>query len=309
MSNSLRESTRSLIDAATAVVNDLADFWPLTLRQIYYQLVSQLAIQNRLGAYKRLSRVLSNARIAGLVPWEAMEDRSRSMLESGGWSDVRSFVDDELARFCVGYRRDLMQGQARRLEIWVEKDALASIIHRVAFEYCVPVIVARGFSSTSYVKQCADRINASRLSAGQLTHVLYFGDFDPSGWEMPEAMQRKLIDRLDVCPASFLIERCALLPEQIEQYELPEDPDAMKEADSRTAKFLELFGEDVSPVELDALHPEALQEIVRDAITRRLNLAEFARQRDVEESERRRSEFVAGQVQEVVCGLLAREGD
>jgi len=67
MSNSLRESTRSLIDAATAVVNDLADFWPLTLRQIYYQLVSQLAIQNRLGAYKRLSRVLSNARIAGQV--------------------------------------------------------------------------------------------------------------------------------------------------------------------------------------------------------------------------------------------------
>jgi hypothetical protein len=309
MSNKLRESTRTLVNASLDVINGLADFWPLTLRQIYYQLVALLVLGNRLGEYKRLSRVLSDARIAGLVPWEAMEDRSRSTLESGGWSDVRSFVQEEVGRFCYGYRRDLMQGQEHRLEIWVEKDALASIVHRIAFEYCVRVVVARGFSSTSYVKQCADRINESLLSAKQSTRVLYFGDFDPSGWEMPEAMRRKLVDRMDVCPLSLVIERCALLPEHIREHELPEDPDAMKEGDSRTAKFLELFGAGVSPVELDAIHPGTLQEIVRDAITRNLDMAEFARQQDVEESERQKSELIAGQVREFVSGQLSRETD
>lgn len=308
MSSTLRQSTRSLIDAATAIVNGLVDFWPLTLRQIYYQLVSQLVLENRLGEYKRLSRILSDARIAGQVPWEAMEDRSRSMLVSGGWPHARSFVDDQVGDFCLGYRRDLLQGQTHRLEIWVEKDALASIIHRVAFAYCVPVIVARGFSSTSYVKQCADRITASLSEAKQSTRVLYFGDFDPSGWEMPEAMRRKLVDRLDVSPGSLVIERCALLPEQIQEHGLPKDPDAMKEGDSRTAKFLSLFGADVSPVELDAIHPETLQEIVRGAITRNLNMASFAHQQEVETVERQSVDRIAGQVSEFVTDLLAQEG-
>jgi hypothetical protein len=309
MSNKLRESTQTLVNASLDAINGLADFWPLTLRQIYYQLVSRLAIENRIGEYKRLSRILSEARIAGLVPWEAMEDRSRATLVSGGWADARSFIQDEAIRFCRGYRRDLLQQQRQRLEIWVEKDALASIIHHVAFDYCVPVVVARGFSSTSYVKQCADRINANLLAAKQLTRVLYFGDFDPSGWEMPEAMQRKLVDQMGVCPVSLNIERCALLPQQIKDHELPENPEAMKEGDSRTAKFLQLFGWNVSPVELDALHPEVLQEIVREAIFRNLSMDEFERQQRIENSETAQSERIAGQVREFVSGQLSRETD
>ncbi len=300
----MRSATINLVDAAIEVLNSLRDYWPLTLRQIYYQLVSRLVIENRLGEYKRLSRVLSDARLAGHVPWEAMEDRSRTILESGGWSDVTSFLKDEAIRFGFGYRRDLLQDQRERLEVWVEKDALSAIVHRVAFEYCVPVIVAKGFSSTSYVKQCANRINRALVESRQCTRVLYFGDFDPSGWEMPLAMERKLVDRLNVCPVSLAIERCALVPEQIRANELPEDPDAMKAGDSRTAKFLELFGADVSPVELDALHPEMLEEVVRDSIERNLDMEKFAGQQEIEEQERRTSEYVAGQVRDFVERLL-----
>lgn len=295
------QTTLNLIDAALEVIGELREFWPLTLRQIYYQLVSRLILENRLGEYKRLSRVLSQARIAGQVPWSAMEDRSRSMLASGGWSDARTFVGEQAAEFCVGYRRDLLQGQKHRLEIWIEKDALSGIVHGVAFEYCVPVIVARGFSSTSYVKQCYDRIITSLEQHRQLTRVLYYGDFDPSGWEMPEAMYRKLVDQMELPGPALDIQRCALLPGQIAAYELPEDPDAMKTGDSRTANFLEIFGADVCCVELDALHPETLQETVRNAIEDNLNMDEFTRQQELEESERGKVARIAGQVRDFVA--------
>jgi hypothetical protein len=178
-----------------AVIDGLRDYWPLTLRQVYYQLVAAGMIMNCRNAYGMLSRTLAKAHLDGLVPWEALEDRSRSLLNSGGWCDRNAFVDSESSDFLIGYRRDLLQGQRQRPEIWIEKDALSRVCHRVAMPYCVPVIVARGFSSVSFLNEARDRINQT-AEAGQLTKILYFGDLDPSGWAMLPAMQETLVNEM-----------------------------------------------------------------------------------------------------------------
>lgn len=107
----LGDTSRALLAQVDSVLNELSEFWPLTLRQLYYQ-------------YKRLSELLTKARLAGLVPWEAIEDRSRVRLPSAGFADWRKFAKYELDDFLQGYRRDLLQGQKIALELWIEKDAL-----------------------------------------------------------------------------------------------------------------------------------------------------------------------------------------
>lgn len=270
-------SSLAYLERAKQVMADLSDYWPLTLRQIYYQLVGALVIENNIGEYKKLSDTLADARIDGLIEWEAMEDRSRTLLDSTGWTDKTIFTEAHLENFLSGYNRDLLQSQDCAIEAWVEKDALAHIIHGVAAPYCVSVIVAKGFSSVTFKDQCRNRIVAN-ARAGRRTLILYFGDLDPSGWSMLPAMMKTLQEHMrlkDVVSA----ERCALLPEQVFEYSLPRSIDAMKEKDSRTPKYRAMLREAGYPddlaVELDALPPRTLENLVRDSIERNLDLVRF----------------------------------
>lgn len=280
------------------MLEELRDFWPLTLRQLYYQLVARLVIENSLNQYKRLSALLATARLDGLVPWEALEDRSRMTLHSGGWANKREFVAHELDNLFVGYRRDLLQSQPHALELWIEKDALSRIVHEAAFPYCVPVIVARGFSSISYVNECRKRLERN-AKMGKRTVILYFGDLDPSGWEMLPALLETLTGEMGL---GDFVEgvRCALRPEQVEQYRLPRSPDAMKATDSRAKKFKEMlrasgYSDDLA-VELDALPPETLARLVRESIERHLDMSLFKKECEKEEAERLELEEVKGRI-------------
>src|SRR5512144_164521 len=205
----MKEKTRTYLDTVIKTVESMRAYWPLTLRQVYYQLVAALVIDNRLNEYKRLSKLLSDARLNGELPWESMEDRSRVYLRSGGWPSKTAFADQQMRNFLEGYRRDLLQHQPARLELWIEKDALSRIVHEVAFTYCVPVIAARGFSSTTFKNECRKRILWNH-SQGQRTIILYFGDLDPSGWEMLPAMMRTFREKMDLSEQQVTSYRCAL---------------------------------------------------------------------------------------------------
>lgn len=284
------------LNRVIGILNELADYWPLTLRQVYYQLVAGGAIQNNLGEYSKLSRILTKARLDGYVSWEAIEDRTRVFLESGGWTDQGCFVEEELEHFLAGYRRDLLQSQAVALEVWVEKDALSRVCHKVAFPLCVPVIVARGFSSISYVHECRKRVE-SNARDGKQTVILYFGDLDPSGWEMLPAMLETLRIEMGL---GELVEgkRCALNLEHVEAYGLPLNPDALKPTDTRAKKYMARFGD--LAVELDALPPATLESLVRGAIEINLDLSKY-------EVERQRGEQERGRIAAMrhkVCGLI-----
>ena len=292
-------ATLAYLEHVVAVLNGLTDYWPLTLRQVYYQLVASGAIQNNLGEYSKLSRILTKARLDGYVSWDAMEDRTRVTLNSGGWMDQEHFVDYELDNFLTGYRRDLLQTQVAALEIWVEKDALSRVCHNVAFPYCVPVIVARGFSSISYVHECRKRVKAN-ADEGKRTVILYFGDLDPSGWEMLPAMLETLQNEMAL---ENLVEgkRCALTLEQVGAYNLPRNPDALKPTDTRAKKYMDRFGN--LAVELDALPPATLESLVRGAIESNLDLSKFEAEQQREAQERARLAAIRHKVKGLIGAI------
>ncbi len=265
-----------------AVLESLRDYWPLTLRQVYYQLVAQGVIENKVSEYGMLSKLLKHARLDGFVSWNTIEDRLRSARLNRGWDDKDHFIETEQEGFLVGYRRHLQQGQANYVELWVEKDALSSIFQRVADPYCVPVCTCRGFSSVSFLRQLKDRIVTSQTE-DQKPMLLYFGDFDPSGEEMLPAMRTTLEEEMGVNGAVY--KKIALTKEDITKYDLPHDPNAVKKSDSRYEKFVERWG--LYAVELDALSPDVLEGRIRDAIEDHIDLEELSRQRGIAVGERK----------------------
>ena len=268
------------LDKVNAVLNNLRNYWPLTLRQVYYQLVSQAVIENKVSEYGMLSKLLKYARLHGFVSWDAIEDRLREARLNRGWGDKTDFIETELDNFLVGYRRHLQQGQSNYIELWVEKDALSSIFQRVADPYCVPVCTCRGFSSVSFLQELRERILISQTD-DQQPFLLYFGDFDPSGEEMLPAMRTTLEEEMGVDGAVY--KKIALTKDDIVKYDLPHDPNAVKKTDSRYQKFVERWG--LYAVELDALPPDVLEERIREAIEAHIDLREFDKQRDIAEKE------------------------
>lgn len=262
------------VDRVNEILAGLQGYWPLTLRQVYYQLVAAGDIQNNTGQYNKLSRILTKARLSELVSWDAIEDRSRSTLSSYRWGDRDSYISAVTEYLFKSYRRDLLQDQAQALEIWVEKDALSRVCERSADPYGVPVIVARGFSSVSYVHECRKRI-LENSGNGHNTVILYFGDLDPSGWEMLPAMLETLQREMNLGDLVTGV-RCALKLDQVNFYNLPKNPDALKPTDTRAKKYMKLFGD--LAVELDALPPAELEALVKKAIEDNIDISLYTAQ-------------------------------
>jgi hypothetical protein len=283
----LNDKSLELVEEINRVLGDLEKYWPLTVRGLYYQLVSELIIENSKKSYKRLVTLLVKARMAGLVPWRAFHDRVRTHTTWDSDIDLKEFTDREVENFLTFYDRDLLQTQYKAVEVWIEKDAMYTYARDVAEQYQVPVVVSRGFTSLSFVHECAKRIDES-IGEGWPTHILYFGDLDPSGWEIPLAIERRLDEMLDLPDGAFQIERVALLTRHVDQYDLPFDPTAGKPKDSRYRKFVERFGN--VAVELDALRPPVFQEVLREAIERTLKMDAFRSERKIQDEERRKLE-------------------
>ncbi len=261
-----RPRTLALIDVARQI---LAEHHPMTVRQVYYQLVARQLITNKRSQYQAVSKALVAARQEGLISWDWIEDRLRRPRGVAMWSDLNDFASGAASSF----RLDVWEEQPLYLECWLEKDALSGIFEDVLRTYGVTLNVGRGYDGWDSIH------NASkRLSAGDT--VLYFGDFDPSG----EDMARSLRDRMAFFDCRPEIIKCALTPEDIERYALP--PDFAKTTDSRCAAFVAKHG-DVS-VELDALPGDVLKDRLVHEVEKRMDLVALARVRAFERSERAR---------------------
>lgn len=227
----------------------------LTLRQLYYQLVSRSVIPNSDKEYKKLSSLLSNGRLAGLVDWDAIEDRVRQPYKSSEFENIHELM--EAAAY--SYRLPRWAGQDHYCELWVEKDALAGVLRPIAQRYHITLMVNRGYSSQSAMYESANRINKSMDDYGsQSASVLYLGDLDPSG----EDMVRDIQDRLDMFEADVHVGKIALTMEQVNEYNPPPSP--TKRRDPRSADFLRKYGE--SSWEVDALPPDVLTRIIESEL-------------------------------------------
>lgn len=278
-----RGNNRSLAASVIGIIADLEDYWPLTVRQVYYQCVAKLLIPNDHKRYKAISVMVATLRRNDLVTWDAIEDRTRRTTDKRGVSDLQTFVKEQAEYFLDWryYHRCRVQEQEFYIEVATEKDALASIIEEVAWPYCVRLNVCKGQVSATMVKQMADRFKKAPL-LGQVPLLLYFGDLDPSGVAIPKAIESKLKEFHNTF---VLLRRVALNPDQLSRYGLPVSPDAAKKKDPNYDKWIAEYG-DTPPTELDALHPKDLRELVKTAIEDKLDMGSFRDQMDIEDQER-----------------------
>lgn len=246
-------STGSLgiIEKATEIIADYqAQGFTLTLRQLYYQFVSRDLLPNKQTEYKRLGSIINDARLAGMIDWDAIEDRTRNVRTVNAWDSPAEVIEASASQ----YKEDLWAEQQYRPEIWIEKDALIGVIEPVCKKYRVPFYACRGYSSQSEQYRAGKRFER-QIDAGLTPVVIHLGDHDPSGVDMT----RDNADRLEMFAYQRVeLRRLALNMDQIDQYNPPPNP--AKESDSRSTGYIEKFGD--SSWELDALDPRVIDGLI-----------------------------------------------
>ncbi len=246
------DASKDVIMAATGIIADyVAQGFRLTLRQLYYQFVSRdLVPENTKQQYKRLGNIISDARRAGLIDWDAIEDRTRFVRKNGWWDDPLDIVKAAHR----SYHRDLWEKQALRIEVWIEKDALVGVIEPTCNELDVPVFSCRGYSSDSAIWDAAYNRFREYAKKGQTVIVLHLGDHDPSGLDMTNDI-RKRLELFSGTKDWIEVRRIGLTMDQVEELQPP--PDFAKVTDSRWAWYVREYGTEES-WELDALEPQYL---------------------------------------------------
>lgn len=265
----------------------------LTLRQTFYKFVANNLFpeswidpvynakhglapntKNTEKNYNRLGSILNDARLAGLISWDAIVDRTRHVRSLAHWTSPKDLIDSAARQ----YRIDRWANQKNRVEVWIEKDALIDVVARPCTKFDVPYFSCRGYVSQSAQWRAAQRL-LGYIEGGQTPIVLHLGDHDPSGVDMT----RDMADRLELfgVPRETM-RRIALTMEQIDELQPPPDP--AKATDSRSPKYVERFGPE--SWELDALEPEYLMDLVETEIKKFRSWKVWKKRRDREKRER-----------------------
>lgn len=257
-----------LIEKAKSIISEYDQ--PLTVRQIYYRLVAGQIIDNNLKSYKRICKILGDARKCGLVLFDDIVDRTRVPIKSSSWNGLKSFLDTVKK----AYRREKWLKQENWVEVWLEKDALSGVFEPITDKYDVYLVIGRGYPSLSALNDAARRFPEDKP-----TTILYFGDFDPTGEDIPRSIKSNLSE----CFGKRVnLERIAITSADVEEYNLPPAP--TKRSDPRSSGFVQKHG-DVA-VELDALPPDVLQEKIESSIKRHIDIEQFEQDVKLEEKER-----------------------
>lgn len=254
-----KQATVDLIDQANRIIEEYAkQGFDLTLRQLYYQFVSRDLIDNTQKEYSRLGAIINDARLAGLVDWLSIVDRTRNLQAASNWSDPAEIVETCAQQFRV----DRWAGQPYRPEVWIEKDALVGVIQGVCDRMDVPYFSCRGYTSQSEMWSASQRL-LRYARRGQKPMIIHLGDHDPSGIDM----SRDIFDRLSLFMTTDgakkpRVERIALNMDQVDRYDPPPNP--TKLTDSRASSYLDKYGRE--SWELDALEPSVLAKLIEDTI-------------------------------------------
>ena len=254
----------NIIDQANVIITDyMAQGFKLTLRQLYYRFIAgdlfpeswrdSQGTKNNQKNYDKLGSIINDARLAGLVDWEAIEDRTRNLRSLSHWDSPNQI----LSACAQQYRIDKWADQTYRPEVFIEKDALVGVISGICEQYDVPYFSCRGYSSQSEMWAAGQRLE-DHINNGQTPIILHLGDHDPSGNDMT----RDIRERLKLFMGGTEVRRLALNYDQVQQFNPPPSP--AKITDSRAAAYIASFGND--SWELDSMEPQVLVDLIEDAI-------------------------------------------
>lgn len=284
-----RGETKTLLARCQSILSDYKDDGlQLTVRQLFYQLVSRDVIANDQSQYNRLQRIVKRGRRAGYLDWEMIVDRGRSLRQRQRWGSPEEIIEAS-AR---SYHIDLWQDQRFRPEVWIEKDALVGVIESTCETLDVPYLSTRGYVSDSAAWRAAERFRdvmdgeksartepAQSNGVEQIPVVIHLSDHDPSGVDMT----RDLREKFELFGLQFPIERVALTMDQIREYDPP--PNYAKASDTRSDGYVEQYGTECW--ELDALDPSVIQSVVQSAVEDRITSRESFSTRKEERAEQR----------------------
>lgn len=265
------------LEAVVAVLESLRDYWPLSDRNIHYQLLNNPPLRwtkttarakkeseryaNDEKSYQDLTRLLTQARFQGYVPFDAIHDPTRPVTEWNVFGTAGQYVRSATEEFLRYYSRDLLQSQPNHIEVIGEKNTLASILKPVCADYTVPLTIGRGYCSVPPRKAIYDRY-ANSGKEGLVVVVL--SDHDPDGEVIAESVARSLRDDFRIPAHRITAVRAALTNEQVHSLGLPPNNERAKASSSNFRKFVRQFGHKV--YELEALSPPTLQQMLRDAL-------------------------------------------
>lgn len=231
----------------------------LTIRALHYQLVSR-GMTNTLQHYKRVVAAMEVARWDGRVDFEAFSDRDRAMVgmtkaEATDLEEKQAEAKQQVRAWMRSYRKNRWENQPYYPEILIEKKALEGVFAKPCREWDVAVGACKGYPSLTFLYELSERMRDAK-NEGKQPIILYFGDYDPSGEDIPRSIGENL-DKFGVYGVE--IRRIALMEHQVIEWKLPPAP--AKETDSRTANW-----DGLGQVELDAVKPEKLVAMLNEAI-------------------------------------------
>ena len=312
--NRLRRTRAELAAVDDAIVQAVETEHPVTLRGVFYRVVSAGAVEKTEHGYRLIGRELLKLRRAGAIRYDWITDGTRWINKPDSYDDLTQMLEDAAA----SYRRALWHRQPVEVQIYSEKDAISGVVLPVTHRWDVPLGIVRGYSSESFAWSVAQSI-IDAAGRGKDTHVYQLGDHDPSGVDAWRAFRktvcgflmeehRELMARVTaahpeadfgdgadldgqhfgsetLCTFSVgdqvrtaFFERLAVTEIQVRQLDLPTRP--TKQSDTRAASF------DGGSVEVDAIAPTVLRQIVEDAITQHIDAEALRLDQVAEQSER-----------------------
>ena len=273
-----RRTKREIAELRDLLEQVLRQSQPMTVRQVFYQMVGIGAIEKTEAEYKStVCRLLAEMRRDSQIPFGWIADNTRWQRKPR----THASLSDALHQTAELYRRRVWDAQHAYVEVWLEKDALAGVLYRETEQWDVPLMVTRGFSSLSFLHSAAEVI----ADVGKPAYLYYFGDRDPSGVMIDRKVEQDL--RAMAPEAEIHFQRVAVTAEQVVTLNLPTRP--TKASDSRSRSFV---GESV---EVDAIEPATLREIVRTCIEQHIDERALRRTLTIEREERASLRSIAEQ--------------
>lgn len=286
-----RGKSLELIELVNKVINEYkAQGYELTLRQAYYQLVARGYIPNNERSYKNIGNLINDGRLAGLIDWYAITDRTRNLRSNSHWNTPA----DVIASAKYSYLLNKWEGQPNYVEVWVEKDALVDIVGQACYPLDTPFFSCRGYTSQSEMWSAAQRFIRQNRNRDNC-YIIHLGDHDPSGIDMTRDIQ----ERLEIFGADVYVKRVALTMEQIGTYNPPPNP--AKVTDSRCSKYMEEFGDE--SWELDALEPSVITNLIKEQVTMYRDDEIYQAVCDREEAEKEELQMLVDSYDEAVAYL------
>lgn len=292
---SFRGAALTRIEQANEIISTYASQGlTLTLRQLYYRLVATDVIPNNFRSYKNLQSLVNDARLAGLIDWDAIEDRTRNLDKPASWNGPEAVIDAA----AYSYRRDMWEDQDYYVEAWVEKDALLGVLQKACREHRLPYFSCRGYTSQSEVWTAAMRLKAKRKDCV----ILHLGDHDPSGVDMTRDIQ----DRFHLFGAKRVeVRRLGLNMDQIRQLNPPPNP--VKFTDSRASGYEALYGQ--SSWELDALEPNYIINLIHREVKGLIDFTKWDNRLNLERDERATLREISNRYDDVTNYLSSTSND